>query len=106
VTESQYTKNKPKEGYREISNAIFRILAVFVAVSVMQALAGALVALLLPPLLPPKEPLLMPNPYSPDVVRWAHSCETTSSNFMFAALVAWLWGQPKLVHSKALAQAA
>jgi hypothetical protein len=39
-------------------------------------------------------PLLIPNPYFPDVVRWAHFCEVTSSNFVFGALVAWLWGPP------------
>ena len=51
-------------------------------------------------------PLLIPNPYFPYVVRWAHFCETGSSNFVFAALVAWLWGQPKLIHAKVLAHAA
>jgi hypothetical protein len=51
-------------------------------------------------------PLLTPNPYFPYIVRWAHFCETGSSNFVFAALVAWLWGQPKLIHAKGLAHAA
>jgi len=50
-------------------------------------------------------PLLMPNPYFPDSVRWAHFSEVVSENFIFGALVAWLWGQPKLVDSPALAQA-
>ncbi len=36
-------------------------------------------------------PLLVPNPFFPDAVRWAHLCETTSSNFLFGAIVAWLW---------------
>lgn len=49
-------------------------------------------------------PLLMPNPYFPDSVRWAHFCEVTSSNFVFAAFVAWLWGQHQLVHSVAPAR--
>jgi hypothetical protein len=35
-------------------------------------------------------PLLTPNPYFPDAVRWAHLCEVTSANFLFAAVVAWL----------------
>jgi hypothetical protein len=48
----------------------------------------------------------MPNPVFPDSVRWVHFCEVTSSNFAFGAIVAWLWGQPKLVQSPALAQAA
>lgn len=51
-------------------------------------------------------PLLMPNPYFPDAVRWAHFCEVTSSNFVFAALVAWLWGRPKLTAPLALHHAA
>jgi len=51
-------------------------------------------------------PLLMPNPVFPDSVRWVHFCEVTSENFVFGAIVAWLWGQPKLVQSQMLAQAA
>lgn len=35
-------------------------------------------------------PLLMPNPYMPDVVRYAHFVETTSSNLLFGALAAWI----------------
>jgi len=38
--------------------------------------------------------LLIPNPYLPDAVRWAHFYETTSSNFLFGLIVGWLWGQP------------
>jgi len=41
-------------------------------------------------------PLLVPNPYFPDAVRWVHLCEVTSSNFVFGAIVAWLWGQGTL----------
>lgn len=51
-------------------------------------------------------PLLMPNPVFPDSVRWVHFCEVTSENFVFGAIVAWLWGQPKLSRSMALAHAA
>ena len=40
-------------------------------------------------------PLLMPNPYFPDAVRWVHFCEVVSENFVFGAIVAWLWGQPQ-----------
>lgn len=39
-------------------------------------------------------PLLMPNPVFPDAVRWVHFCEVVSENFVFGAIVAWLWGQP------------
>jgi|SRR6266568_73673 len=39
-------------------------------------------------------PLLIPNPYLPDVVRWAHLCEIASSNFVFGGIVGWLWGRP------------
>ena len=39
-------------------------------------------------------PLLIPNPYFPDLVRWVHFCEVTSSNLVFGMFVAWLWGQP------------
>jgi len=51
-------------------------------------------------------PLLMPNPYFPDAVRWAHFCEVSSSNFVFGAIVGWLWGQPKLEHPLLVHQAA
>lgn len=51
-------------------------------------------------------PLLMPNPVFPDSVRWVHFCEVTSENFVFGAIVAWLWGQPRIVRSPALAHAA
>jgi len=39
-------------------------------------------------------PLLMPNPVFPDAVRWVHFCEVVSENFVFGAIVAWLWGEP------------
>jgi hypothetical protein len=39
-------------------------------------------------------PLLVPNPYLPDAVRWAHLCEIASSNFVFGVIVGWLWGRP------------
>lgn len=42
-------------------------------------------------------PLLMPNPYFPDYVRWTHFGEVTSSNFIFGCLVAWIWGRPKRI---------
>ncbi|MCL4813592.1 MAG: hypothetical protein KJ061_13950 [Vicinamibacteraceae bacterium] len=36
-------------------------------------------------------PLLVPNPYFPDAVRWVHFAEVVSSNFVFGAIVGWLW---------------
>jgi hypothetical protein len=38
-------------------------------------------------------PLLIPNPYLPDVVRWAHLFEIAGSNFVFGGIVGWLWGR-------------
>ncbi len=38
-------------------------------------------------------PLLIPNPYLPDPVRWAHLFEIASSNFVFGGIVGWLWGR-------------
>jgi len=52
-------------------------------------------------------PLLMPNPYFPDSVRWVHMAEVTSSNFVFGAMVRLLWGEktetrfPSVVHHAA-----
>lgn len=51
-------------------------------------------------------PLLAPNPVFPDSVRWVHFCEVTSSNLLFGAIVAWLWGEAGLVKSSVLAHAA
>src|ERR1700730_16747097 len=51
-------------------------------------------------------PLLMPNPFFPDSVRWVHFCEVTSENFVFGVIVAWLWGKPTLAGSRLLHQAA
>ncbi len=69
-------------------------------------LSGALAVGALFTLISGVAPLLMPNPYFPDAVRWAHFCEVTSSNFVFGAIVAWLWGQKKLAPAPALRQAA
>lgn len=48
-------------------------------------------------------PLLIPNPYLPDAVRWAHLFEIASSNFVFGWIVGWLWGRPNPA-SRALSQ--
>ncbi len=39
-------------------------------------------------------PLIIPNPYLPDAVRWVHFCEVVSSNFVFGTVVGLLWGPP------------
>ncbi len=69
-------------------------------------LAGALAVGAVFTILSGVAPLLMPNPYFPDAVRWVHFCEVTSSNLVFGAIVGWLWGQPEAVHSQLLHQAA
>jgi hypothetical protein len=39
-------------------------------------------------------PLLMPNPYFPNYVRWVHFGEVVSSNFVFGLVVALIWSRP------------
>jgi hypothetical protein len=51
-------------------------------------------------------PLLIPNPYFPDTVRWVHFCEVTSSNFVFGTFVGWLWGSPQMARAQSQLQAA
>jgi len=72
----------------------------------MPRLAGALTVGLVFTLLSGVAPLLMPNPFFPDAVRWVHFCEVTSENFVFGAIVAWLWGQPMLAQPLVLRHAA
>ncbi len=69
-------------------------------------LAGALAVGAVFTILSGVAPLLTPNPLFPDAVRWVHFCEVSSSNFVFGAIVGWLWGQPKLEHPRALSQTA
>jgi hypothetical protein len=69
-------------------------------------MSGALAAGVVFALLTGVAPLLMPNPFFPDAVRWVHFAEVTSENFVFAVVVAWLWGPPKLAQPQALRQAA
>ena len=64
--------------------------------------AGALAVGLVFTIISGVAPLLMPSVVFPDAVRWAHFCEVTSSNFVFGALVGWLWGQSKQVAPAAL----
>jgi hypothetical protein len=52
--------------------------------------------------------LLIPSGIFPDYVRWAHFYEVASSNFLFGAFVAWVWGEPQpdsKVHSRLHASA-
>ena len=37
-------------------------------------------------------PLIIPTGIFPELVRWAHLIEVTTSNFVFGFIVAWLWG--------------
>jgi hypothetical protein len=50
-------------------------------------------------------PLIIPNPYFPDSVRWVHFCEVTSENFVFGAVVAWVWGHVSRVRQVVAAHA-
>jgi hypothetical protein len=72
----------------------------------LSRISGALAAGAIFTLLSGVAPLLIPSPVFPDSVRWVHFAEVTGSNFVFGVIVGWLWGQPKLSHSPALAQAA
>jgi hypothetical protein len=69
-------------------------------------MSGALAVGVVFALLTGVAPLLTPNPFFPDAVRWVHFGEVTSENFVFAVVVAWLWGPPKLARPQALQQAA
>lgn len=42
-------------------------------------------------------PLIVPNPFFPDAVRWVHFCEVTSSNLVFGFIVGWVWGRAQQV---------
>jgi len=43
-------------------------------------------------------PLLVPNPFLPDYVRWAHMAEVASSNLVFGGIVGWLLGGSVSAH--------
>jgi hypothetical protein len=72
----------------------------------MERLTGALTVGLVFTLISGVAPLLPPNPIFPDAVRWAHFGEVVSSNFIFGAFVAWLWGRPSEGQPAVLATAA
>ena len=42
-------------------------------------------------------PLIVPNPFLPDSVRWVHFCEVTGSNLVFGFLMGWIWGHREQV---------
>jgi len=90
-----------------IRGPVFILLCLFLARTLrLPRLRGALGVGAVFTLLSGVAPLLIPNPYFPDIVRWAHFCEVTSSNFVFGAIVAWLWGQRETVHAQVLHSAA
>lgn len=60
----------------------------------LSRLAGAVAVGALFTVLSGVAPLLLPNPVFPDAVRWVHFSEVVSENFVFGAVVAWLWGEP------------
>ncbi len=60
-------------------------------------LAGALAVGLAFTVLSGVAPLIVPNPFFPDAVRWVHFGEVTSSNFVFGCVVGWVWGRAQHV---------
>jgi len=82
------------------------ICLVLVRMLGLRGLQGALAVGAVFTLLSGVTPLLLPNPYMPDAVRWAHMCEVTSSNFVFGAMMAWLWGEPDPARGLVLHQTA
>lgn len=84
-----------------IRGPIFVVLCLgFTRMLGMPRLTGALTVGALFTVLSGVAPLLIPNPYFPDAVRWVHFCEVVSVNFVFGAIVAWLWGQPTAFMAK------
>ena len=80
-----------------VRGPIFIVLCVaLVRMLGLPRLSGALAVGVVFSLLSGVTPLLTPNPFLPDVVRWVHMCEVTSSNFVFGTIVGWLWGRPRL----------
>jgi hypothetical protein len=72
----------------------------------LSRIGGAIMVGLLFTVISGVAPLLMPNPVFPDAVRWVHFCEVVSENFVFGAIVAWLWGEPVVARLRELRQAA
>lgn len=72
----------------------------------MTRLSGAIAVGVIFTLLSGVAPLIVPNPYFPDAVRWVHFGEVVSENFVFGAFVAWLWGEPRAQLAHVLQHAA
>src|SRR5215469_2758343 len=73
---------------------------VFICISLMRMLqlprrAGALATGLAFTLLG-SVALIAPNPFFLDSVRWVHFGEVLTSNFVFAAIVGWIWAAPRV----------
>jgi len=68
-------------------------------------LSGALAVGLAFTLLSGVSTLILPNPFFPDPVRWAHFWEVSSSNFLFGFVVGWVWGHAQKVSHLAAAPA-
>jgi hypothetical protein len=48
-------------------------------------------------------PLIAPNSFFPDAVRWIHFCEVTGSNFLFGIAVAWIWSRKPIATQPSIA---
>lgn len=51
-------------------------------------------------------PLIMPNPFFPDAVRWVHFLEVVTSHIVFGAVVGWLLGGTRARQQQPAARAA
>ena len=51
-------------------------------------------------------PLIIPNSFFPDTVRWVHFVEVVTSNFVFGAVVGWLLGGTRARQQQRAARAA
>jgi hypothetical protein len=59
----------------------------------LHALAGGAVMSILGGVVP----LMVPNMFFPDAVRWVHFCEVGSSNFVFGAVTGWLMSPTRAI---------
>ena len=51
-------------------------------------------------------PLVIPNPFFPETVRWVHMMEVVPSNFLFGFVTGWLLGGTREPHGSRVASAA
>ena len=81
-----------------VRGPVFVVLCVLLARMVrLPRAAGALAVGFAFTLLSGVAPLLLPNPFFPDAVRWVHFGEVGSSNLVFGFIVGWLWSRPRAV---------